>query len=243
MAPYLDAVEGQVILEPATRSEAVLTGDADIADPTTFDVLEQFNDSEIATLTESPFGPAYTVGIDGSTAPFNDPEIRRAAQAAVDRQAMVDIAARGFASVSPDSVVNPNEPFWPGGVEPEPYDPELARSLLEKSGFEREADDLGLLRSLRALGDGAALLNEQWSEVGFDTEVKDVPFDDLFAKRILQEKIVGNYWLRQHFSTAFPFMYTLGWHLQRGQDPGSGPSTSWSPSSRPRRSKTGARTC
>jgi peptide/nickel transport system substrate-binding protein len=218
--PYLDAVEGQVILEPATRSEAVLTGDADIADPTTFDVLESFNASEVATLTESPFGPAYTIGIDGSTPPFNDPDVRRASQAAVDRQAMVDIAARGFASVSPDSVVNPNEPFWPDGVEPEPYDPELARSLLEKSGFDGKLTIWGS-SDLRALGDGAALLNEQWGEVGFNTEVKDVPFDDLFAKRILQEKIVGDYWLRQHFSTAFPFMYTSDgiFNEARIQDP------------------------
>ena len=66
--PYLDAVEGQVILEPATRSEAVLTGDADIADPTTFDVLDAVQRlRDVATLTESPFGPAYTIGIDGST--------------------------------------------------------------------------------------------------------------------------------------------------------------------------------
>lgn len=204
--PYLDTVTGQVILDPTTRTEAVLSGDADLADPTSFESVDQVNNSGIATFEESPFGPAFVFGIDGSTEPFKDPNIARAAKAATDRQALIDIAARGYGTISPDSIVNPNEPYWPGGIEPAPYDPELARSLLDDSGFSGDITIWGT-SSLRALGDGATLLSEQWNEAGFNSEPKDVPFDDLFGKRFLQEKVVANYWLRQHFSTEFPFMY------------------------------------
>jgi len=204
--PYLDRVEGVVITEAATRAQAVLTGDADISDPPTFPLLSQFKASSSADLVESPFGPPVVFGIDGSTAPFNDPDVRRAAKLAVDRQKMVTIVARGYGTASPDDVVNPNEVYWPGGVQAAPHDPEQARSLLSKAGFQGPVP-IWTTSGLRALGDGATLLAEQWNAAGLKAQVKSVSFDELLGKRFLHEKVVANYWLRQHYSTILPFLY------------------------------------
>ncbi len=207
--PYLDAVSGVVITEAATRAQAVLTGDSDVTDPPAFSTLPQFESSSTATLLESPFGPAFVFGIDTSTAPFDDADFRKGAKLAVDRQKMVDIVARGFATVSPDTVVNPNEVYFPESFEPYPYDPEQAKSLVTKAGGSPSMT-IWTTGGLRALGDGATLLKEQWAAAGIQADVKSVSFDDLFGKRFLSEKIVANYWLRQHFSTIMPFMYTTG---------------------------------
>lgn len=207
--PYLDAITAVVIPEAATRAQAVLTGDTDLTDPPTFPTLAQFKSSSTATLLEGPFGPPFVFGIDGSTAPFNNADFRKASKLAVDREKMVEIVARGFAAVSPDTIVNPKEVYFPDGFEPPAHDPEQAASLVKKAGGSPQLT-IWTTDGLRALGDGATLLKEQWGEAGITANVKSVSFDELFAKRFLQEKIVANYWLRQHFSTIMPFMYTTG---------------------------------
>lgn len=207
--PYLDRVSAVVITEAATRAQAVLTGDADLTDPPTFPTLDQFKSSSTASLLEGLYGPPFVFGIDTSTAPFNNPDFRKASKLAVDRKKMVDIVARGFATVSPETIVNPHEVYFPKGFAPPPYDPEQAKSLVQKAGGSPNLT-IWTTSGLRALGDGATLLNEQWAQAGIKSQVKTVSFDELFGKRFLQEKIVANYWLRQHFSTILPFMYTTG---------------------------------
>jgi peptide/nickel transport system substrate-binding protein len=208
--PYLDGVQGVVVLEPATRTQAVLTGDTDICDPPTFPTLAEFEGSSTARLLDNSFGSATVWGIDTSTAPFNNKDFRTAAKMAIDREAFVKIVARDFATVSPDGFVNPNETYFPQGFEPVPYDPEQAKSLLQSSGQPTSGYTIWSTDSLRALGEGSTLLRQQWGEIGLEAEVRDVSFDDLFSKRFLVEKIVANYWGRQHFSTMLPLMYPIG---------------------------------
>lgn len=204
--PYLDHVEGVVITEAATRAQAVLSGDADISDPPTFPVLSQFKGSANAQLIESPFGPPVVFGIDGSTMPFSDANVRRASKLAVDRDKFVTVVARGYGTASPDTVINPHEVYWPGGIEAIPYDPDEAKSLIAKANLGGPVT-IWTTAGLRALGDGATLLAEQWNAVGLKCQVKSVSFDELLGKRFLHDKIVANYWLRQHYSTILPFLY------------------------------------
>ena len=74
-------------------------------------------------------------------------------------------------------------------------------------GAERDVIAVQGEGDLRALGDGATLLAEQWNAVGLKCQVKSVSFDELLGKRFLHDKIVANYWLRQHYSTILPFLY------------------------------------
>ena len=204
--PYLDSVSAVVITDPSTRAQAVLTGDADLGDPPTFPVLAQFEQSSEVGLIESDFGPAFVFGIDGSSPPFDNPDVRRAAKMAVDRDKFVSLVARGYATASPDSPVNPNEPYYPEGIEAPEYDPEQAKALLEKAGGAKAT--IWTTSGLRALGDGAALLEEQWRAAGFDATVENVSFDDLLGRHFLQDPVVANYWLRLHYSVALPAMCT-----------------------------------
>ena len=204
--PYLDRVEGVVITDAATHSQVVLSGDADISDPPAFSALVRFKDSSAAKLVESPFGAPVDFGIDGSTAPFHNADVRRASKLAVDRDKMVNLVTRGYGTAVPDSVVNPNEVYWPGGVEATPYDPEQARALIEKSDL-GEKLTIWTAAGVRALDNSATLLAEQWNAVGLSCEVKSVSFDELFSRRFLKEKVVANYRLREHYSTVLPVTY------------------------------------
>ena len=204
--PYLDRVEGVVITDAATHSEAVVSGDADISDPPAFSALAQIKGSSVAKLVESPFGSPVDFGIDGSTAPFDNPDVRRASKLAVDREKMVSIVTLGHAIATPDSIVNPKEAYWPGGVEATPYDPEQARFLIKKS-------DLGGKLTIwtpvgvRPFPDTSTLLAEEWNAVGLSCEVNVVSVDELFSRYYHKAKVVANYWLRQHYSTFFPDTY------------------------------------
>lgn len=204
--PYLDRVEGVVITDAATHSQVVLSGDADISDPPAFSALARLKGSSAAKLVESPFGSPFDFGIDGSAVPFDNADIRRASKLAVDRDKMVTLVTRGYGTAGPDSVVNPNEGYWPGGIEATPYDPEQARSLIEKSDLGGKLT-IWTAAGVPALGDSATLLAEQWNAVGLSCEVKSVTFDELFSRRYLKEKVVASYRLREHYSTVLPATY------------------------------------
>jgi peptide/nickel transport system substrate-binding protein len=206
--PYLDRISAAVVPQAATRAQAVLTGDAHLSDPPSFPTLPQFSSSTTASLLASPFGPATDWGIDTSTPPFNNADFRRASKMALDRHAFVNVVARGFGTAGADSIVNPNESYYPAAVQPFPYDPEQAKALLKRSGQPTSGYTIWTTPGLRALGDGSVLLQQQWRAIGLNVNVVDVSYDELINKLFLNRKMVANYWIREHFSTILPLTYT-----------------------------------
>jgi peptide/nickel transport system substrate-binding protein len=87
-------------------------------------------------MTVLPFDhPKYDyVGWNGSRAPFDDPEVRRALTLAIDREALVEDLLFGYGRVSAGPV-----PSFRWGADrtlvPWPHDPEEAKEILASKGF------------------------------------------------------------------------------------------------------------
>ena len=201
--PYLDAIDGINIPEQATKAQAVLTGDVDLCDRTDASVIPQFEASETAALFDLGSPTPFMVDIDSSIEPFSDPDVRRALKMLVDRQKMLDLVWRGQGIISPDSLISPEDPFFPAGFEPPPFDPEQAKALLAKAGY---ADGfpakIWTTTAYPYLNPGAQVIESGWAQAGIKAEIASVS-SDRYDSAFLSEPILMDFAPRQHPSFMF----------------------------------------
>jgi peptide/nickel transport system substrate-binding protein len=113
--------------------------------------------------------------IQTSTAPFNKPEVVQAIDYAINRQAILQVQASGYGSVS-------YQPFPKGfvGYSPKlanlyPYNPAKAKQLLAAAGYSR-----GLKIALTSTSTTSSLaeqIQSQLAQVGITATIKNIPAD------------------------------------------------------------------
>ena len=123
-------------------------------------------------VQEIPSLYVATLDVNVTKKPFTDPKVVEALHYAVDRQELVDAGQFGVGEVN-------YQPFPPGhvGYNPEladvyAYDPEKARSILEKAGY---TEPIPLTISASNPEGVPELLQSQLEEVGFDPEIETIP--------------------------------------------------------------------
>ena len=133
--PYLDEYIIQFIPEVATRSEALKSGDVDL--------IMQMNPQSIPGIEAHPdtlvlSSPSLTnIGMDMDTTvpPFDSKLVRKAIQAATDRESILQAATLGLGVIAYDNPVWPSDPRHSTDHRSPDYDIELAKSLLTEAGY------------------------------------------------------------------------------------------------------------
>ncbi|WP_418606846.1 ABC transporter substrate-binding protein [Georgenia sp. SUBG003] len=167
----LDRVEVQFIPEGTARATQIQTGEADIAGflPAT-SIADVEADSEV-TVTRT-FTPRTTgLHFNTSRPPFDDPNVRRAVQAALD---LDSIAQNVFDGVAEPAIgpFAPEEPWAPNGA-PVEQDLELARELLAQAGYAPGELNVELLGYTERpdFADLAAVVQANLAEIGIGVTV------------------------------------------------------------------------
>jgi peptide/nickel transport system substrate-binding protein len=121
--------------EAAARLNELLAGTVDGIDnpgPGDFEVIEA--DPNLA-LYERPGTNIFYVGINNTVAPFDNVKVRQALAHAIDKQRLIDNfyppGSQAASQFMPPSIFGYTEE-----VEPFPYDPAMARTLLEEAAAE-----------------------------------------------------------------------------------------------------------
>jgi peptide/nickel transport system substrate-binding protein len=131
----LARVTFRFVADPAAQTAAMLAGD--------IDVFPNVAAPESLSLFETEEGLAVVIGTtEGETilavnqrrAPFDRVRVRRALAYAIDRQALIDGAMFGYGTPI-GSHFAPHHPAYVDQTGRYPYDPELARELLEAAGL------------------------------------------------------------------------------------------------------------
>jgi peptide/nickel transport system substrate-binding protein len=189
-----DEVTQLSIIDAAARTNAYLAGEVDYidkADLKTIDMLKSAPDTEIYDVAGYQH---YTAPMLTDTAPFDKLEVRQALKWAVNRQELVDKVLFGYGKPGNDSPIAPTMKF---ATNPEPvytYDPEKAKSLLKKAGFENLTVDLSAADA--AFGgsvDAAVLMAEQAKAAGININVIREPNDGYW----------DNVWLKKPWSHCY----------------------------------------
>jgi peptide/nickel transport system substrate-binding protein len=133
----------RVIPEASTRVAALLAGEVDIIQevpPELFDTLAQTPGIQVKT---APSTQPKWMEMNVSKPPFDDVRVRQAMNYAVDKQLIIDEIYGGRAVALPGPL-SPFNNFVNRSLEPYPYDPEQALSLLDEAGW-TDSDGDGML--------------------------------------------------------------------------------------------------
>lgn len=201
---YADRIEWTFRVEPQTQVEAVVAGDADVALDARFtDHLEDLFVRFAAQVHTDPSPATYFVVLNTEAPPFDDVQVRKAVNLALDRDRIVQVLGGEEAAVPTCQQLPPNfpgyEPYCPYTMDPGSEGegswtaPDLAKAkrLVKRSGTEgmRVVFEYGL-PDWEPLGPGiGASMIELLEDLGYRGRVRPVPatefFDDEFQMALL----------------------------------------------------------
>ena len=189
--PYVDQLRGLFMEEEATRLAAMRTGKIDllhtVGGGTTIKVLDTVRSLQ-KTNPEIQVTPGFirsmnTVGMNIRKPPFDDINVRRAMQMALDLETFNATYFGGYAKWKPQGIIGDANvgyyiPFeeWPEEVKQYyRYDPEGAEALLDAAGYPRGADGIRFKTTLDFWDVRDLAYTEitagYWDEIGVDVEI------------------------------------------------------------------------
>ncbi|WP_147804088.1 ABC transporter substrate-binding protein [Alkalicoccus halolimnae] len=139
--PKLDSVIFQVIPDNSARLTALRSGEIDIMDGLNPDDLEALEGEEGITTFERATNNIGYLGFNADKEPFDDPEVRRALNHAIDKETLISVLYAGMAEPA-KNLIPPDYLGYNDEIEPYEYDPELAEQMLADAGQEGLEMDL-----------------------------------------------------------------------------------------------------
>jgi peptide/nickel transport system substrate-binding protein len=173
-APDIGEVTFRPIEEAATRLAALQAGEVDVVTDLIPEYLAQVEKSVAVHGLEFPW-----IRINTNIEPLNDVRVRQALNYAVDKEALAEALYSGYASVAEGQMLTPGHFGYNPSVVAYPYDPDMARDLLEEAGASGATLEL-IGESGRWLKDKELVeaVAAQLEAVGLDIDVNIVEWSD-----------------------------------------------------------------
>ncbi|MGX5805577.1 ABC transporter substrate-binding protein [Bradyrhizobium sp. Arg314] len=133
--PYLDEVAFQGNQDAVARVSALLAGDVDAVQAINFTIAKRITETPGFQVVSSPSGVHNVVAMRTDTAPFDRPEVREAMKYLFDRQQLRDRLCAGHAQIGNDHPIPPFTSFYHTELPVRAYDPDRAKSILQKAGL------------------------------------------------------------------------------------------------------------
>lgn len=166
----VDAIEFRPITEASVRAAALENGEVHIADAIEYADLVRLQDNPDVTVDMIPSATFGDVRFGFKQGPFaDDVALRQAVVAATNKEEMVEALTWGMGRVAHAGVPFFSPFYGDVHAEPEPYDLDLARSLVEESDYDGEEILMsytpGIWREM------AVIMQAQLEQVGIDTRI------------------------------------------------------------------------
>jgi peptide/nickel transport system substrate-binding protein len=193
-APLLDAIEVRIFDSAQAMSNALLTGEIDLASnvgPIAARIAEGRDGIQIVRRPNDSSLPIVMRVADG---PFADVRVREALRLAVDRDALVRQALSGFGTVAND-VMGTADPAYDRDLPQRARDIARAIALLDEAGFDRSVRyQLFTADEAPGQADAATLFAEQVQEVGVGIDVVRQDSNTFYEQTWLQAPLYTAYW-------------------------------------------------
>ncbi|MCR9281274.1 MAG: ABC transporter substrate-binding protein [Rhodobacteraceae bacterium] len=209
---HFDAVVLMVIVDPAARQAALMTGNVDVVDQVDLKTVHLFQRAPGVQIVSATGGQHYTFAMDTRAAPFNDNNVRMALKYAIDRQELVDKILFGYGSVGNDHPISPANRFYAADLEQTSYDPDKAKYYLKQAGL--SSLDLQLSASDAAFGgavDAAVLYSSKAEAAGINIQPVREPNDGYWSDVWMKKPFCAVYWTgRPTEDATFTLAYAAG---------------------------------
>ena len=190
----VEEIEFRFFTDPATRSPALETGEADVMGeipPQDAARLEESTDFRIEALPIP--GVSLMVFMNTTRPPLDDARVRQALLYATDRQAIISTIFRDTSPVAYGPLAAVTSGYDPAVRDYYPHDPAQAAALLDEAGWsdsdgdtvrDRNGEPLTLDFYLMGWGhmpEVGQLLAAQWAELGVEVEARVVSYPEALA--------------------------------------------------------------
>lgn len=168
-APALAGAVWTFINDENAAINALLAGDVDaIGEVNAFNRAQELEASEDVVVIQAAADNISQLAINHAVEPFDNLLVRQALAHAIDEQAILDAWGGGYGEVT--SVFASMQEPWRDDYDPYPYDPALARQILQEEGYEN------LDVEISAINDGVSLpqaeiIMAQLFDAGFNPEL------------------------------------------------------------------------
>ena len=193
--PYLNEFVILGIPEAAARDTALKNGDADLVYELGAQSVPELEAHPDTTVLMASSFSYIGMGMRTITPPFDNILVRKAMQAATDRELINQAALLGMGIIARDHQIHPAHPAFATEYAPPDYDPELARSLLVQAGYP-DGIDVDLYTS--DIGPGmielAVAYKESAAPAGIRVNIERVPPDAFFDSYWNVESFTVEYW-------------------------------------------------
>ncbi|MDY6834374.1 MAG: ABC transporter substrate-binding protein [Chloroflexota bacterium] len=194
----VDRVIFRVIPDALTRVAALRVGEVDIIQSVPLDLAKVLEQDPNVQVRAAPGTLPKWMEMDVSQPPLDDVRVRQSLNYAVDKQHIIDEIYGGRAVALPGPL-SPFNNFVNQKLEPYPYDPARALSILEQAGWTDSEGD-GILDmdgeafklTIDTVADWRLLaeeIAEQYETIGIDTDVRTWDLDIIRAQMLAGERM------------------------------------------------------
>lgn len=170
----LDKVTFKFISDPTAAFAAMMAGDVDAFPvfPAPENLPQFAADPRFKVIVGTTEGETI-LAMNNAESPFDDIRVREAIAHAIDRQAIIDGAMFGY-GVPIGSHFPPHHPAYVDMTGATPYDPALAKSMLEKAGYPDGFKARLILPPPTYARRGGEIVAAQLRAVGIDVTIQNV---------------------------------------------------------------------
>jgi len=209
--PLIDELVYIFIPSPETRAQALIAGTIDMIydlDTTSIPALQADPNTDVQIAVS---GGYMNLAMNTTEPPFDNLGVRKAIQAATDRNAVFQAAQLGYGGIAYDHPITPNDPVFDESCKPPDYDPVLAKRLLSEAGYP-DGIDLTLHTSTAgaSMVDMATVLKESFKPAGINLEIIVMPEDGYWSDGWMVKPFVTVWWGGRPPYEAFNVVYRSG---------------------------------
>ena len=206
---HFDAIQMITIVDPAARTNAVITGEVDAIDRVDLKTVHLLKRRKGLTVYSVAGNQHYTFPMRTNIAPFDDNNVRMALKHAINREELVEKILQGFGVAGNDHPIGPGQRFFAKDLEQRAYDPDKAKHYLKQAGLDSLSVDLSVADAAFAGAvDAGVLFAESAKVAGIELNIVREPNDGYWSNVWNKKPFCACYWggrvvEDQMFSTAY----------------------------------------
>ncbi|ETX30358.1 ABC transporter substrate-binding protein [Roseivivax isoporae] len=158
--------------------------------PNPADVESIRSNGDLELLEQEGLNVGY-LAFNTTQEPFDNPDVRRAVNLAIDRDAIIDVVFQGTGRVAKNPIP-PTMWSYNDAVEDYPHDPEQARQLLEEAGVSDLSMKVWAMPVQRPYNPNARrmaeLIQEDLSEVGISVEIVSYEWGEYLERSSAEDR-------------------------------------------------------
>jgi len=209
---HVDSVETVVINDLTARVSALQGGSVHIINGVDYKIAPLLKKDPRSYLVVTEGKQHFSLPMDATKEPFNNPDVVLALKHAIDREQMVKLLMAGYGRVGNDHPIAASDPNFNPNIAQRAFDPDKARFHLKKAGksdltLELHAAPVAFEQAINT----AELFAQSAKAAGTTINVKREPDDGYWSEVWMKQPWVASFWAgRPSASMMFSSVYASG---------------------------------